>query len=144
MIQRWRQSTKGNEWFKVLPELVGNYNNSFHRTIQAKPIDLWEGRAESKQKIIVVDSKLKEGDIMRIKHKKKVLEKGDYITHSKETYLVAGKGKFILKDTSRELSRRFGLNPMNSNWLKSFSTKTTHHRQKSKSQRSQEEPERRD
>jgi hypothetical protein len=111
MIQRWRQSTKGNEWFKVLPELVENYNNSFHRTIQAKPIDLWEGRAESKQKIIVVDSKLKEGDIVRIKHKKKVLEKGDYITHSKETYLIAGKdkGKFILKDTSdsRELSRRF-------------------------------------
>ena len=111
MLQRWRQATNEHDWYRVLPDIVAKYNNQYHRTIKAKPIDVWNHLDANKQDIVKVENNFKVGDMVRIKYKKKVLEKGDIITHSKEEYLIkeTKKGKFILTsvDEEKDLTKEY-------------------------------------
>ena len=111
LIQRWREATRKYDWYKVLPELVENYNTAYHKTIEAIPIEVWKGKANNKQTVNRVETSFKVGDIVRIKKRKGVLEKGDYITYSRNTYDIidTDKGKFILKETNTqdELRKHF-------------------------------------
>lgn len=111
MLQRWRNSTNQRNWYAVLPNIVANYNSLTHKTIQAKPIEVWNNTDTNKQKIIKVIYNFKIGDMVRIKKKKALMEKGDYITHSKEEYLITDKEKgklFLLNlDTNKELKRGY-------------------------------------
>jgi ribosomal protein L30E len=111
LIQRWREATRKYDWYKVLPELVENYNTAYHKTIKAIPAEVWNNKATNKQIVNRVETKLKVGDIVRIKKVKGVLEKGDYITYSRKTYDIVAKdrGKFVLKETNtqEQLSKHF-------------------------------------
>jgi len=37
LLQKWRIATGKYDWYKVLPDIVDNYNNTFHGTIKATP-----------------------------------------------------------------------------------------------------------
>ena len=41
----------GQSYIDDLDYIIDNYNNTYHVTIKNKPIDIWEGKAKSKQKI---------------------------------------------------------------------------------------------
>lgn len=100
LLQKWRITTGKNNWYKVLPEIYDIYNNNVHRTIQQKPIDVFNGTKKSKQIINFFPLKLDVGDIVRIKIYKKTLDKGDIIKFSKDTYKIKDKTnyKYILED----------------------------------------------
>jgi NMD protein affecting ribosome stability and mRNA decay len=98
-------ATKLRTWYKVLPDLIENYNTTFHSTIKAKPLDVFEGRDKNKQtNIVQYEPSYAVGDIVRIKQVKPILGKGDYIKYSEETYIITGtRGKrYYLKNTSTD------------------------------------------
>ena len=100
MLQRYRTATGKYDWYKVLPKIVNNYNNTFHTTIKATPSDVFNGKDVNKQKITKVDIPFKVGQKVRIKLKKRIFSKGDELSHSKQLYIVdAIKGnKIYLKN----------------------------------------------
>ncbi len=84
--------------------IISNYNNTIHRTIKAKPIEVFNQDALNKQKIIMIKHMLQIGDQVRIKIVKQVFDKGDRITHSKEIYTIIEKikNKFKIKNDDNE------------------------------------------
>jgi len=95
MLERMREAKGGLfDWVKALPDAVDNYNSTWNRAINAKPDDIWEGKKENPIERKVVETELKKGMRVRIKHEKGVFEKGDVRTFSKEIYkIVEKKGK---------------------------------------------------
>lgn len=92
LLQKWRVGTNRSDWYKVLDDIVYNYNDTIHRTVKNKPRDIFKGRAKNEQTNIIINSPTFEiGDIVRIKEIKKVLGKGDYLKFSEDTYLITGK-----------------------------------------------------
>ena len=43
LINKWRLSTGSYDWYKILNDIVKNYNNTYHRTIKTKPIKIKDG-----------------------------------------------------------------------------------------------------
>lgn len=98
-LQKWRSAGKGrSQWQLVLPKIMTAYNTSFHRTIQARPIDVWEGRDYNRQFIREVNTSFNLGDHVRYRLDKKALEKGDVERYSEKVYMITDKvGKrFVL------------------------------------------------
>lgn len=91
MIQKYRIATGNHNWPAILPKLINNYNHTIHRTIKAKPADVFDGKDVNRQKIIRVEYVFKVGDVVRIKLKRKVFDKGDVLTYSKDTYIIENK-----------------------------------------------------
>ncbi len=100
----WRYFTfkKNYKWVTVLPDLIDNYNNSYHRSIQMKPVQVtkdnekivWHnlyGKVENKIKShYVVD------DVVRItKYKRKLFDKGYVPNWTEEKFIISK-----VKDTS--------------------------------------------
>ena len=88
LINKYRIHSKSYDWPKYLPTLVQNYNNTYHSTIKATPLDVFEGNDTNKQKVIEVPNLFKAGDKVRIVRHKSAFDKGDIQTYSKETYTV--------------------------------------------------------
>jgi hypothetical protein len=111
LLQRMRTGIKNFDWVKALPDVVGNYNSEWHRSIKAKPIDIWEGKKENSIERKVVESVLKKGMHVRIKTKKTVFDKGDVQTLSRDIYEIIEKTgkKNTLKNltTGNQLKRTF-------------------------------------
>lgn len=103
-LQKWRVNTGGSDWVKILPDIVQGYNNSHHRTIKAKPHDVFFMNDINNQQIQRVVSKLKIGDIVRIKRNKNTFEKGDEIKLSIDIYSIIDiiKNRFKLKKLKNE------------------------------------------
>jgi len=59
-------------------EIVGNYNEDFHRTIKAEPQEVWDGDAKNKQEYEDVKYDFVKGDRVRVLYKKELFEKGTY------------------------------------------------------------------
>jgi len=57
---------------KVLPDLVGNYNNTYHKGIKAIPSDVISGLDHNNQERIFISNDFKVGDI---KIQKKICSK---------------------------------------------------------------------
>ena len=56
-----------NVYFNVLDDIVNNYNNTVHRTVKMKPIDVKDNTyVDSKKEVNDKDPKLKVGDHVRI------------------------------------------------------------------------------
>ena len=91
-LAKWRRSETGlRNWPAILPKIVEGYSNSFHRTIQAKPIDVWEGRDYNKQMITEVPTNFHIGDKVKYRLDKKKLQKGDRPNYSRDTYIITAK-----------------------------------------------------
>ena len=91
----WRIFTKQNSYRYIdfLKDLLENYNNSFHRTIKMKPVDVNSSNEnEILNKVFRIDQKLvkfkfKIGDKVRISKVKRTFEKG-YTPNWTEEYFI--------------------------------------------------------
>ena len=78
-----------NVYFDVLDDIVDQYNNTYHRRIKVKPIDVGdvsftEYNEESNEK----DPKFKIGDYVRISKSKNIFPKGYTSNWSDEIFAV--------------------------------------------------------
>jgi hypothetical protein len=101
-IQLWRTASKKFDWYRVLPQLVTNYNNTEHRTVKDTPANIFTRKAINKQNVTVIKSKFKVGDKVRKVITKKIFDKGDAIKYSKEIYTInkIDKNKFYLTNVA--------------------------------------------
>jgi len=99
-IKKLRIGSKVYDWPKHLPEIMDNYNHSYHRTIRNTPYNIFFKGGENKQDIMIVPRDLSIGDSVRIHIPKKGLEKGDIQTYSSEVYRIdhIEDGKYILNN----------------------------------------------
>ena len=59
-------------------DLIGNYNESYHRTIKAEPGEVWSGEDKNKQDYKDIKYAFQKGDKVRVLYKKDLFEKGTY------------------------------------------------------------------
>ena len=93
-INKFRTLFKRYDWYKYLPEVVYNYNHTYHKTIKNTPNDIFFNNEMNNQKIIILPKVFNIGESVRKVIKKKLFEKGDITTHSQEVYIITAiKGK---------------------------------------------------
>ena len=79
-----------NVYFDVLNNIVGKYNNTVHRTIKMKPIDVTDNSyAEYKKDFNKKDPKFKVGDHVRISKYKNIFAKGYTPNWSEEIFFIS-------------------------------------------------------
>jgi hypothetical protein len=100
MYQKYRQGQRKYNWPKVLNEVIENYNSTYHSTIKATPYDIWHGKDINSQIVKVVKPEFQVGDMVRIKIKKSIFDKGDELRYSTEVFKIIKieKGRFLLND----------------------------------------------
>lgn len=100
MLQRWRVSVREKRWYQVLPLLIDNYNNTFHRTIKATPNQVWNLEKGNNQEVVTVRSRLSVSDQVRTRTVKKSLTKGDTLRYSQDLYAIVDKqgARFVLRN----------------------------------------------
>ena len=80
-----------NVYFDVLDDIVNKYNNTVHRTIKMKPIDVTDDSyAEYNEDFNKKDPKFKVGDHVRISKHKNIFAKACAPNWSKEVFIVRG------------------------------------------------------
>ena len=78
-----------NVYFDVLDDIVNKYNNTVHKTIKMKPIDVAsDSYAEYNEDSNKKDPKLKVGDHIRISKYKNIFAKGYNPNWSEEVFVV--------------------------------------------------------
>ena len=89
-------SISKNVYIDKLDDIVNKYNNTYHRTIKMKPIDVKPSiYIVSSKEIIYQNSKFKIGDIVRISKYKNIFAKG-YVPHwSEEGFVIVKKLKTL-------------------------------------------------
>ena len=79
-----------NVYFDVLDNIVNKYNNTVHRTIKMKPIDVTsDSYAEYNEDFNKKDPKFKVGDHVRISKYKNIFAKGYTPNWSEEVFVVS-------------------------------------------------------
>ena len=86
-----------NVHFDVLDDIVEKYNNTVHRTIKIKPIDVTDDSYdECNDDVNKKDPKFKAGDDVRISKYKKKFAKGYTPNWSEEVFVISKiKNKFL-------------------------------------------------
>ena len=78
-----------NVYFDVLDDIVNKYNNTVHRTIKMKPIDVMDDSyAEYNENPNKNDPKFKVSDIVRISKYKNIFAKGYTPNWSEEVFVI--------------------------------------------------------
>ena len=78
-----------NVYFDVLDDIVNKYNNTVHKTIKMKPIDVTDhSYAEYNKDFNKKDPKFKVGDHVRISKYKNIFAKGYASNWSEEVFVV--------------------------------------------------------
>ena len=79
-----------NVYFDVLDDIVNKYNNTVHRSIKMKPIDVTsDSYAEYNEDSNVTKPKFKVGDHVRISKYKNIFAKGYTQNWSEEVFVVS-------------------------------------------------------
>ena len=79
-----------NVYFDMLDDIVDKYNNTVHRTIKTKPIDVTgDYYAEYNEIFNKKDSKFKVGDSVRISKYKNIFAKGYTRSWSEEVFVIS-------------------------------------------------------
>ena len=79
-----------NVYFDVLDNIVNKYNNTVHRTIKMKPIDVTsDSYAEYNEDFNKKDPKFKVGDHVRISKYKNIFAKGYTQNWSEKVFVVS-------------------------------------------------------
>ena len=79
-----------NVYFDVLDDIVDKYNNTVHRTIKMKPIDVtYDSYAEYYEHSNATKPKFKVGDHVRISKYKNIFAKGYTPNWSEEVFVVS-------------------------------------------------------
>ena len=79
-----------NVYFDVLDDIVNKYNNTVHRTIKMKPIDITDDYyIESNEDFNKNDPKFKAGDHVRISKYKNIFAKGYTPNWLEEVFVIS-------------------------------------------------------
>ena len=72
-----------------LDDIVGEYNNTYHRTIKMKPVDVKDNTyIDFKKEVNDIDPKYKVGDHVRISRNKNIFAKGWTPNWSEEVFVT--------------------------------------------------------
>jgi hypothetical protein len=88
-------------------------SNTYHKTIKHSPQDIFIRRFYNEQKIIKLPNTYKVGDQVRLKIKKKIFDKGDITTHSKNIYLIDEIKRNKYKLNNNEWYKQYEITPAN-------------------------------
>ena len=96
LLERWKNkifkhmtAVSKNVYFDVLDDIVNKYNNTVHRTIKMKPIDVTsDSYAEYNEDSNEKDPKFKVGDRVRISKYKNIFAKG-YTQNWSEVFIIS-------------------------------------------------------
>ena len=97
-----------NVYFDVLDDIVNKYNNTVHRSIKMKPIDVTsDSYAEYNEDSNVTKPKFKVGDHVRISKYKNIFAKGYTQNWSEEVFVVskiknAVPWRYVISDVNDE------------------------------------------
>ena len=89
-IYKYMTSVSKNVYIDKLDDIVGEYNNTYHRTIMMKPIDVKDNTyIDFKKEVNDKDLKFKVGDRLRISKYKNIFAKGYTSNCSKEVFVIS-------------------------------------------------------
>lgn len=110
IVERFNRTLKGKMWkafsmqgnykfLDILPQIVQEYNSSFHRTIGMRPIDACNNKkaekylqnnvySSSNRRVVVRTEKFKEDDFVRISKQKSIFSKGYFSNWSSEIFKI--------------------------------------------------------
>ena len=103
-IYKYMTSISTNMYIDKLDDIVNEYNNTYHRTIKMKPIDVKDNTyinigKEGNDK----DPKFKVGDHVRISKYKNIFAKGYTPNWSEEIFLIKEiKNTYVINDLNGE------------------------------------------
>ena len=82
-------SISKNVYIDKLDDIVNEYNNTYHRTIKMKPVDVKDNTyIDFKKEVNDKDPKFKVGDHVRISKQKNVFAKGYTPNWSQEDFVI--------------------------------------------------------
>ena len=89
-VYKYMTSVSKNVYIDKLDDIVDEYNNTFHRTIEMKPVDFKDNTyIDFKKEVNDRDLKFKVGDHVRISKYKKAFVKGYTPNWSEEDFVVS-------------------------------------------------------
>lgn len=88
LLQNWRQATKQYDWYRVLPDIVYNYNHNHHSTIKTTPQQVFDGKKFNVQAVFKIENPFKVGDKVRTKNESNIFSKGDILKFNKTIYTI--------------------------------------------------------
>ena len=105
-VYKYMTSNSKNVYFDVLDDIVNEYNNTYHRTIKMKLIDVKnDSLAECNEESNEKDPKFKVGDHIRISKSKNIFAKGYAPNWSEEIFAVKKNTvpwTYVISDLNRE------------------------------------------
>ena len=105
-IYKYMTSTSKNMYIDKLDDIVNEYNNTYHRTIKMKPIDVKDSAYINIDKEVNDnDPKFKVGDHVRISKYKNIIAKGYTSNWSEEV--------FVIKEIKNTVPRTYVINDLN-------------------------------
>ena len=88
-IYKYMTSISKNVYIDKLDDIVNEYNNTYHRTIKMKPIDVKDNTyIDFKKEVNDKDPKFKVGDHVRISKYKNIFAKGYTPNWSEEVFVI--------------------------------------------------------
>ena len=88
-IYKYMTSISKNVYIDNLDDVVGEYNNAYHRTIKMKPVDVEDNTyIDFKKEVNDKDPKFKVGDHVRISKYKNIFAKGYTPNWSEEVFVI--------------------------------------------------------
>ena len=89
-IYKYMTSVSKNVYIDKLDDMVDEYNNTYHRTIKMKPIDVKDNTyIDFKKEVNDKDPKFKVGDHVRISKYKNIFAKGYTPNWSEEVFVIS-------------------------------------------------------
>ena len=89
-IYKYMTSMSKNVYINKLDDIVSEYNNTYHRTIKMKPVDVkYNTYVDSKKEVNDKDHKFKVGNRVRNSKYKNIFAKGYTPNRSKEIFIVS-------------------------------------------------------
>ena len=88
-IYKYMTSVSKNVYINKLDDIVNEYNNTYHRTIKMKPVDVKDNTyIDFKKEVNDKDPKFKVGDHVRISKYKNIFAKGYTPNWSEEVFVI--------------------------------------------------------
>ena len=95
-IYKYMTSVSKNVYINKLDDIVDEYNNTYHRIIKMKPVDVKDNTyVDSKKEINAKDPKFKVGNHVRISKYNNIFAKGYTANWSEEVFVVTGFKKTV-------------------------------------------------
>ena len=89
-IYKYMSSISKNVYIDKLDDIVNEYNNTYHKTIKMKPIDVKDNTyIDFEKEVNNKDSKFKAGDYVRISKYKSIFAKGYKSNWSEEVFTIS-------------------------------------------------------